>query len=239
VRSHPVDNGVDVTEGKGAPGGLPAGQGIIHGVDRQTIGTWLTELASDAPAPGGGAAAAMHAAVGAALIGMVCNLTIGKPRYAVHERTMAEARDRSAVLRREAVALAEADAVAFAAVTDAYRLPHDTDELRTARTAAVQHALVGATEVPLRTAEVAADLIGLAGQVVQGANTAVLSDVAVAAASARAALDSATVNVEINLACLADHARREEFAARLAPPRTALPEADRIVAAIRARIAAR
>ena len=208
------------------------------GVERQTIGTWLTELASGAPAPGGGAAAAMQAAMGAALVGMVCSLTIGKPRYAAHEPTMTAARDRSAELRREAMELADADAEAFAAVADAYRLPRQTDESRTARAEAVQRALLGATVVPLRTAEVAAAVIELAGRVVAGANVAVLSDVAVAAASARAALDSATVNVEINLAALTDPLRRDELSARLAGPQAARAEADRIVTEVRARIAA-
>jgi formiminotetrahydrofolate cyclodeaminase len=211
----------------------------MQGVERQTIGTWLTELASGAPAPGGGAAAAMQAAMGAALVGMVCNLTIGKPRYAAHEPTMSAARDRGAELRREAVELAEADATAFAAVADAYRLPRQTDQARAARGQAVQQALLGATVVPLRTAEVAAAVIELVGRVVAGANAAVLSDVAVAAAAARGALDSATVNVEINLAALADPARREELAARLAGPQAARAEADRIVTEVRARIAAR
>lgn len=208
------------------------------GVERQTIGTWLTELASGAPAPGGGAAAAMQAAMGAALVGMVCSLTIGKPRYAAHEPTMTAARDRSAELRREAMELADADAEAFAAVADAYRLPRQTDEFRAARAEAVQRALLGATVVPLRTAEVAAAVIELTGRVVAGANLAVLSDVAVAAASARAALDSATVNVEINLAALTDPTRRDELSARLAGPQAARAEADRIVTEVRARIAA-
>jgi formiminotetrahydrofolate cyclodeaminase len=208
------------------------------GVERQTIGTWLTELASGAPAPGGGAAAAMQAAMGAALVGMVCSLTIGKPRYAAHEPTMTAARDRSAELRREAMELADADAEAFAAVADAYRLPRQSDESRVARAEAVQRALLGATVVPLRTAEVAAAVIELTGRVVAGANVAVLSDVAVAAASARAALDSATVNVEINLAALTDPLRRDELSARLAGPQAARAEADRIVTEVRARIAA-
>lgn len=210
----------------------------MTGVERQTIGTWLTDLASGAPAPGGGAAAAMQAAMSAALIGMVCGLTIGKPRYAAYEPTMIVARDRGAELRREAMGLATADATAFTEVADAYRLPHHTEQARAARTDAVQQALLGATVVPLRTAEVAAALIELAGQVVAGANVQVLSDVAVAAASARAALDSATVNVEINLAALTDPTQRDKLAARLAGPQAARADADRIVTEVRARIAA-
>jgi len=79
-------------------------------VQAQTVGAWLEALASDAPAPGGGAAAAMQAAVGAALIEMVCNLTIGKPAYAAHDTTMRTALAEATSLRIRSLHLAEQDA---------------------------------------------------------------------------------------------------------------------------------
>ena len=69
-------------------------------MNEQPIGGWLEELGSSAPAPGGGAAAALEVAMGAALVEMVCNLTIGKPAFAEHEAVMTEARDRCAVASR-------------------------------------------------------------------------------------------------------------------------------------------
>src|SRR5213595_3084712 len=72
--------------------------GGIH-VRDEKIGDWLTELASESSAPGGGAAAALNAAVGAALISMVCNLTIGRPRYAEHDESNKHALDAAEALR--------------------------------------------------------------------------------------------------------------------------------------------
>jgi methenyltetrahydrofolate cyclohydrolase len=205
-------------------------------VREQTVDAWLTDLASDAPAPGGGAAAAMNAAVGAALVAMVCRLTIGKPAYAEHEQTMTEVLARAETLRQEALSLAEQDAAAFGKVAAAYRLPKDTDQAKRERTSAIQGALVGAAEVPLRIASLAAEIVALARRILAGANVNVLSDVAVAAASAQAALSAAAVNVEVNLASLHDASLRSALAAALDSHRGASADADAIVQSVRERI---
>lgn len=202
----------------------------------QSVGSWLDELASDSPAPGGGAAAAMNAAVGAALVAMVCNLTIGKPRYAEHEPHLRQALATATDLRERAARLAAEDATAFAAVSDAYKLPKDNDDDRAARTAAIQAALIGAAGVPLRTAAAAAEIITLAGGILEGANINVLSDVAVAAASARAALDAAAINVEINLAALKDTTRRDTLRTELDTYTGATTTAEEIINTVRKRI---
>jgi formiminotetrahydrofolate cyclodeaminase len=207
-------------------------------VRSQGVGDWLDALASDAPAPGGGAAAAVNLAVGAALVSMVCNLTIGKPRYAEHEATMKEVLDLAESQRAAAVDLAHEDASAFAGVSAAYRLPKDSDEQKAARTAAVQEALGAAADVPLATVAAAVQVIELAGRILDGANVNVLSDVAVAASSARSALQSARINVEVNLGSMTDQARRDALQARLDVHRVgdAEKKADEIVAAVRRRI---
>lgn len=206
-------------------------------ISEQPVGSWLEDLASSAPAPGGGAAAALNVAVGAALVEMVCNLTIGKPRYAEHEATMKSALAKAGDLRRRSLALAEEDAEAFAAVSEAYKLPKETDEEKAARTAAIQAALVGAADVPLRTGEAAVGVIGLAGEILEGANVNVVSDVAVAAASARAGLEAAAINVEINLSAMAKAPEREVVARRLGEQQEAGADADRIVADVKRKIA--
>jgi formiminotetrahydrofolate cyclodeaminase len=201
------------------------------------VSVWLDELASSAPAPGGGAAAALEAAVAAALVEMVCNLTIGKPAFAEHEATLTAVRDAATERRAEALALADEDAAAFSGVIAAYRLPHATPEETVARSAEIQAALAAAAEVPRRTAELAAALVDAAGGIVGCANPNVVSDLAAAAAAGRAALASALVNVEINRRSIEDPtlaAELDEVAGRI---EQALARADAVVAAVRERLA--
>lgn len=203
----------------------------------QTVGHWLDELASSAPAPGGGAAGALSAATAAALVEMVCSLSVGRPAAAEHEEALRTAHARATALRARALELAEEDAAVFTAVIAAYKLPKDDDAAKAARTAAIQAALGDAARVPLATAAVAAEVVGLAGAILAGANPNVVSDVAVAAAAARAAIDASVVNVEVNLAMIKDAGVRAGLAAELAPyGDPARAEADRLVAAVRERI---
>lgn len=206
-------------------------------MQEESIGGWLDALASSAPAPGGGAAAALEASIGAALVEMVCNLTIGKPAYAAHEATMISARDRAAVRRAEALALVEEDAAAFSAVIDAYKLPKDTEAGAADRVERIQLALAGAADVPRRTAVAAAEILDLAASIVAGSNVNVVSDVAAAAASARAALAIAAVNIEINVGSIADPSLKESLAGSVRQIELDLTRADAIVAAVRERIA--
>lgn len=203
----------------------------------RSIGDWLDSLTSEAPAPGGGAAAAMNAAVGAALVGMVCNLTIGKPKYAQHDELMRGALAKAVTARDEALRLADEDAAAFEAVMAAYRLPRATEAEAERRRGAIQAALTGAAEVPLRTAALAADIIGLAAAILDGANVNVVSDVAVAASSARAALDAAAMNVEVNLAAITDASERQALAEALAAHVGAADRAGDVILQVRKRIA--
>lgn len=172
----------------------------------QEVGAYLDALASDSPTPGGGAAAALSAATGAALVSMVCNLTIGRERYQIHEETMIAVRDAAGELRARTLALADEDGTAFRAVGAAYGLPRSSDEEKAARTAAIQDALKGATATPLRTMEAAARVAALCATVVSIGNPNVVSDVGVGALSARAALDGAALNVKINLSLIRDPA---------------------------------
>jgi formiminotetrahydrofolate cyclodeaminase len=201
---------------------------------QQPISEWLDDLASAAPAPGGGAAAALLAATGAALVSMVTNLTIGNPKYADHEPRMVEVRDRVTAIRQRALDLAEADAAAFTAVIAAYKLPKDAD----GRAETIQRSLVAAARVPLELAGLAADVIHAAESVLDGSNANVLSDVAVAADSARAALTSAAYNVRINVASLKDADTGAALTRELDGHLAAVAVADRVSAAVITRIAA-
>jgi formiminotetrahydrofolate cyclodeaminase len=199
----------------------------------QTVETWLEALASSAPAPAGGAAAALSAAIGAALIEMACNLTIGRPRYAQHEAEMRAALAEATTLRRRALRLAADDVRAFDAVAEAYKLPRETEAQRQSRTEQIQRALVGATVVPLNTAALAGDVIQLARRIVDGANVNVLADLAAAVVSARAALETALIAVEANLAAINDPSRGKELSERMTGVSSLAAEAERTVRDIR------
>jgi formiminotetrahydrofolate cyclodeaminase len=158
----------------------------------------------------------MSAAVAAALVEMVCNLTIGKPALAGHERQATQIRDAAHGLRQAALAQADADAEAFGSLMAAYRLAKDTEEQQSHRAAAIQAATLRAAAVPLEIAATAAEVVRLASRLPGRSNPNVLSDVAVAASCAAAAIESAAVNVEINLASLADYGTRVTMAGLLA-----------------------
>lgn len=169
-----------------------------------TVVAYLDALASGAPTPGGGGAAALAGAMAAALISMVCHLTIGKQRYAEAEDEMRAVLDRSETLRAELTHLAEDDVAAFKRLSAAYKLPRVTEADIAIRRDAIQEALKRATEVPLRTARAAAALLPLCPPVAERGNQAAVSDVGVAVQLAHAAIRSALLNVEINLRTLND-----------------------------------
>ncbi|GAP63401.1 hypothetical protein ARMA_1824 [Ardenticatena maritima] len=183
----------------------------MHAFREQTIGTFLDALASDAPAPGGGAAAGLAGAMGAALISMVTNLTIGRKKYADVEEEMKAIREQAEAIRVELTALAELDAQVFERVMEAYRLPRETDEQKAARKQAIREALKEATEVPLRMAEQAARLFELAVPLAEKGNKNAISDAGAGVQLANAAFETALLNVAINLSLLDD----EAFAAQV------------------------
>lgn len=169
-----------------------------------TVPAFLDALASNAPAPGGGGAAAVTGAMGAALVSMVCNLTIGRQRYAQAENEMRELLDRAESLRAELQELAEDDVAAFNRLSAAYKLPRVTESDIAIRRDAIQASLKRATEVPLRTARAAAAILPLCPPVAERGNQAAVSDIGVAALLAHAAVQSALLNVEINLRTIDD-----------------------------------
>lgn len=168
-----------------------------------TLDALLDRLASSDPVPGGGSAAALAGAMGAGLVAMVAELTIGRPEYAEHDATVTELRA-AAVTRKELLlALAEEDAVAYDAVVSARRLPKESESERAARATALRGAMLDAAHVPLRTAVVAGEVLQLAERIAPIGNRNAVSDAGVAAHLAAAALRGALLNVRINLPYLA------------------------------------
>lgn len=168
------------------------------------IESFLDQLASSAATPGGGSAAAILGGMGAALVSMVCNLTIGKKKYADVEDDMKEVLAKAEDLRDRMTAMIQDDVRAFDTVMGAYGMPKDTDDEKAARSAAIQDALKMATEVPIRCCHLAREVIDLSLIASEKGNINVISDAGVGVLSAYAALRSAALNVYINAKMISD-----------------------------------
>jgi formiminotetrahydrofolate cyclodeaminase len=168
------------------------------------IDEFLKELASASPVPGGGSVAGFEIAMGAALIHMVAELTVGREKFAAVELEVREIRDRAAELQTHARSLVDADVEAFSRVSEAMKLPRATDEEKSLRRQAVQDTLKGAVGPPLATMKSASDLMGLATRLAPIGNPNAISDVGSAALAIDAGYYAAKLNVEINLAAIKD-----------------------------------
>jgi formiminotetrahydrofolate cyclodeaminase len=171
-----------------------------------SIEQFLADLASRAATPGGGSAAAVMGAMGAALAAMVCHLTIGKKKYAAVEGELRTVLERADTLRARLVYAIEEDVAAFNSVMAAYGLPKETQEQQQDRQTSIQSALREATDAPLECARLCREVIDLAAIVSEKGNAAVISDGGVAVLAAHAALRSAALNVYVNAKSIEDRA---------------------------------
>ncbi|HSR61945.1 MAG TPA: cyclodeaminase/cyclohydrolase family protein [Gammaproteobacteria bacterium] len=172
------------------------------------IQEFLDELASKASTPGGGSAAAIMGAMGAALISMVGNFTVGKKGYEDVEAEAREILEKSEDMRSRMTDMIKADIDVFNRVMGAYGMPKETDEEKTARSEEIQAALKEATDVPLECAKLAREVIELSKPIAEKGNKNVISDAGVAVVAGLAALRSAALNVYINIGGIKD----KEFA---------------------------
>ncbi|MGH7707836.1 MAG: cyclodeaminase/cyclohydrolase family protein [Vulcanimicrobiaceae bacterium] len=183
----------------------------------QTLALYLDDLASADPTPGGGSAACVVAAHGAALVAMVARITLANPRHAaVH--ALAGAVIAAADHLRAALLVAQTvDEAAYGRVALAMALPKATLDDRSARTTAMQSALAGAAEAPLDAAALALEVLALADRALQLRNAHLVSDLGCAAAFASASIEACGYNVRVNHAYLNDAAliagQRERFSA--------------------------
>jgi formiminotetrahydrofolate cyclodeaminase len=174
-----------------------------------SVERFLDELASGNATPGGGSAAAIMGAMGAALVSMVANLTIGKKGYEAAEGEMRTLLTESEALRTELAGMVAEDIAAFDSLMAAYRMPKGegtSDDAKAARSAAIQRGLMAATEAPLACARGCAAAVRLAERAVERGNVNVISDVGVGVVAAWAALRSAALNVHINAPQIKDRA---------------------------------
>ena len=197
---------------------------------------WLDQLADRTPAPGGGAVAALCAASAAALLEMVANYTTGG-KWADREQAMKAVLVEVAELRARAGRLAQDDADAFGAVGAAYAMPKGTPEEKAARSAAVREATRGAAEPPVQVGRLATRLVAIADGMVEPGNPNVLSDVGVAAATARAALSGSVTNIVVNAAFLGDTDDARTLLDEVAGLREAMARADDVAGRVVERLA--
>ena len=174
----------------------------IRAAEGPTLDGWLEELASSAPVPGGGSAAALAGAVAGALVAMVARLTVGRKAFAAAEARAREILAEAEALRAQLRRLVDEDAAAYAKVSEAYKIPKST----AGRSRTIDAALVGAAETPLAMARGAMRLITLASDIGEIGNPNARSDARVAESLARAALAGAIENVRINVASLSEPA---------------------------------
>jgi formiminotetrahydrofolate cyclodeaminase len=170
----------------------------------KTVTQFLDELASNSPAPGGGSVAALSGALGSALTSMVCNLTIGKKKYADVQDEITGVLRRTEELRKELALLIDKDTQAFDGVMAAFGLPKGTEAEQAVRSAAVEETTKRATQVPLEVMRVCRIALRHALTVAQKGNKNSASDAGVAALMLQAGCAGAALNVRINLGGIKD-----------------------------------
>ncbi len=165
----------------------------------KSLKSYLDKLASKSPTPGGGSAAALLGALAAGLVSMVVNFTVGKPKYKKVEKSVGRILERAEKLRERLSQLTEEDSIAYCKISDAYRLPKGEE-----RNKVMQKALCQASKVPFEVANLSFKLLKLNQDLVEKGNRNLISDVGVSVIFSLAALETAALNVEINLAGIKD-----------------------------------
>lgn len=200
------------------------------------IQTFLDDLSSDQPVPGGGSVAAFEVTMAAALIAMVSNLTLGRKKYATVQDRAQAVLERATALRQRAWQLVEEDSAAYGRVAEVMALPRQTEAEKAERGRRMQEALKGAALPPLETMSIARDVLALAEELVQFGNRSAVSDVGSAALAAVAGSRAARLNVDINMAGIRDKAwvvaTRARMASLEAPISTLDTVMDRVQAII-------
>lgn len=171
-----------------------------------TITEFAKVLGSDAPAPGGGSAAALSGLNGISLTKMVCELTLGKKKYADFQAEVEAIHQETVRLQETLLAAIDKDTEAFNAVSAVFDLPKETDEEKAIRREAMQEALKGATQSPYEMMEEMVEALRVTKKAIGKTNTNAASDLGVAALNLKAGLQGAWLNVLINLAGIKDEA---------------------------------
>lgn len=200
------------------------------------ITEFADELAAASAAPGGGSAAALSGALGAALVGMVCRVTMGRKNYENVSAEFERLLPRADALRAELLGLIQQDAEAYLQVMSAYQLPKDTEQDKVERTRAIQDALKRAAEVPLHIAQACAEVVQMSEATAARGNKNATSDAGAGALMAESGLRAAILNVEINLGLIRDDAFQARLRAELEPLKRVAQKRAAILDLVQARI---
>lgn len=176
-----------------------------------TLREYLDLLGSDAPAPGGGSASALCGAQGASLVAMVAGLTVGKKKYPLDQELCTKVKEEALSLKDDLLKQVDRDTEAFGLVSEAFRLPKETEEQREARATAIAEATLVATKVPFETMKLCGRALSLTKSLVGHSNTNAVSDLGVAALNLIAGIKGAWLNVLINLSGLDDEHKEDRF----------------------------
>lgn len=176
----------------------------------QTIGNFAELVAAGTPTPGGGSVAAYCGMLAASLGRMMCNITMGKPKYHAVENRLSEIAGNLEGLSERLRELIAEDADSFEAVLRAYRMPKETEQEKTERAAAIQISLQTAVDVPFETAQRSFEVLALLDELADIGTPNALSDVAVGAQLAQVSIRGASYNVCVNLDSLADRDAAEK-----------------------------
>jgi len=180
-------------------------------MEMANIQHFLNEVASNSPAPGGGSVSALSGAIGAALISMVANLTLGKKKFKDEEPLMKEILENASRVKTDLVKLMEEDTAAFNEVADVFKMPKDTEEQKEKRKKAMQEALKHATMVPFTTMEKAVYMLMQYERALGHTNPSTASDFGVGILCLETALKGAWLNVKINLDGIEDESFVQEY----------------------------
>jgi formiminotetrahydrofolate cyclodeaminase len=180
----------------------------------KSLKQYLDEIASSAPTPGGGNVAAFCGAVACSLGIMVCNLTIGKKKYADAEDKMIETRGKLTDLQNEFIRLAEEDNKAFESVMEAFKLPKDDDEQKARRNEKIEEATIHAADIPAAVIQTCTETYGYLQTAADKGNQNSVSDAAVALSLLQTSAQGAYMNVLINCTSLTNQTAGGEILKR-------------------------
>lgn len=180
-------------------------------ISEKTCVEFVDVLASKSAVPGGGGAAALVGAIGMALGSMVCNLTIGKKKYAEYEESVKDILNKAGKIEKELLEMIDKDAECFLPLSKAYGLPKSTEEEIRIKEEIMEKALKVACEVPISIVRVCFEAIKLHEDLVDKGSKLAISDVGVGVQCLRAAILSGQLNVVININSIKD----EEYVSKV------------------------